>query len=89
MGKTTLRLADDTPEPTRAQIALAQIDQSHREWRSPWADVTGERWQAVELAREQRPTLDVDAVHRQQYRLVASSKVGRWRKIMRRLRGIQ
>lgn len=77
--KQSLHLVDHD-EPTPQQIAMARIEQSHREWSGP----NGKPWQPFSEARE-RPTLNADAVLRRTYRIEVSRRTPWWRRVWRRL----
>ena len=85
MTKPRLRLAPQDREPTKAEIAMAQIDQSHREWRSPWADLSKDEWKPIETKAQN--VLDVDSVLNK-WRVVADSQPGMIRRLLRWLRRV-
>lgn len=77
LKRQPLRLID-ADEPTPQQIALARIEQSHREWSGP----NGKPWQPFSEARE-KPTLDTDSVLQRTYRVEAGRRTPLWRRAWR------
>lgn len=79
----------NTPDTSRIDIFMAELEQNHREWRSPWPDVTGAvdaqgrkvGWQTVDRGSGQ--PCQVDTVLAQQYRVVVSVPAPRWRQLLR------
>lgn len=82
--KPNLRLLD-SDEPTAAEVYMARIIQSHREYRSPEPDVSGQGWQPV--TTDATNLLPVDAIQGRSYKVVVTdSPVPFWRKVMRWLK---
>jgi hypothetical protein len=78
MAKTTLRLAPQDIEPSRAEIYKARIEQSHREWHGP----NGEPWKPYDGSTEPW-THKVKRAGESQYRIVVESEVGWFRKFLK------
>lgn len=71
---------------TREQTAMAQIERSWEQWRSPNADITApDGWRPVDdLATK---PLVVDEVIARTYRVVSDAPVPLWRRCLRWLNG--
>lgn len=83
MAQPNLKLAPRPgEEPTRQQIAMAEIMQTWREWRKDFP------WQPYSDPEIRQPVLRVGAtLDRSQYLVVSEPHVPLWRRILRRLKG--
>lgn len=71
------RLIDSVDEPSRQMIAIAEIEQSMREW-------SQQGWHPIEITADN--PLDVDAVCERSYKVVVVDGPVPWRRLLRWLR---
>lgn len=75
----------DESEPSRQLIALAAIDQSHRDYRSPEPDVSSKGW--TPIATDAVNPLAVDDVQRRSYKvIITDGRIPIWRRILKWLK---
>lgn len=87
MTRPRLVVHDAVDDVSRVDVEMARISQSHREWRSPWADVTGASgWQSINTTADN--PLDVDRVIGRQYRVMAGVPLPWHRRVVRWVKGI-
>ena len=78
------RVRDD--EPTRHDMAMAEIEWNWSEWNSP-NDLPSAPWKPYEGPKHPQPALDVNkAVARATRSVVPQSSVRPWRRLLTRLR---
>ena len=85
-----LRLIDaDIPEPSRQMVALARVEQQHREYRSSNADVSNPQgWHPIDISASK--VLDTDKALLRSYKVVVVDGPLPWyRKLLRKLKGTQ